>query len=82
MFLDVFGVLRVLSFVQMISDVLICFQRTTNVGCWIFSRSSLGVLLMFSGCSDGSCERGGSRGLFGPIGLGGLVGLVGLVLVL
>ena len=59
--------------VQMISDVQICFQKITNVGCWIFSRSSLGVLLMFlecsqdfprifSGCSDGSCERGGSGG--------------------
>ena len=59
--------------VQMISDVRICFQKITNVGCWIFSRSSLGVLLMFlgcsqdfprifSGCSDGSCERGGSGG--------------------
>ena len=73
------------SDVQMISDVWICFQKITNVGCWIFSRSSLGVLLMFSGCSDGSCERGWSGGLvslLGPLGLGGLVSLVGLVLVL
>ena len=68
--------------VQMISDVRICFQKITNVGCWIFSRSSLGVLLMFSGCSDGSCERGGSGGLVGLLGPVGLVGLVGLVLVL
>ena len=54
------------SDVQMISDVWICFQKITNVGCWIFSRSSLGVLLMFSGCSDGSCGivgwPGGSHG--------------------
>ena len=64
MFLDVFGVLRMLSR---------CVQMITNVGRWIFSRSSLGVLLMFSGwsldvlriflgCSEGSCERGGSGG--------------------
>ena len=77
MFLDVSGVLRMLSFAQrcgqMISDVRICFQKITNVGCWIFFRSSLGVLLMFlgcskdfprifSGCSNGSCEQGGSWG--------------------
>ena len=43
MFLDVFGVLRMLSR---------CVQMITNVGRWIFSRSSLGVLLMFSGCSQ------------------------------
>ena len=87
MFLDVFGVLRMLSR---------CVQMVTNLGCWISSRSSLGVLLMFSGCSqdcprifsgcsDGSCERGWSGGLvslLGPLGLGGLVSLVGLVLVL
>ena len=42
MFLDVFGVRRMLSR---------CVQMITNVGRWIFSRSSLGVLLMFSGCS-------------------------------
>ena len=42
MFLDVFGVLRMLSR---------CVQMITNVGRWIFSRSSLGVLLMFSGFS-------------------------------
>ena len=40
MFLDVFGVLRMLSR---------CVQMVTNLGCWISSRSSLGVLLMFSG---------------------------------
>ena len=87
MFLDVLDVLRCFwcsqdalicsqmfsRCVQMISDVRICFQKITNVGCWIFSRSSLGVLLMFlecsqdfprifSGCSDGSCEPGGSGG--------------------
>ena len=50
-----------------------CVQMITNVGRWIFSRSSLGVLLMFlgcsqdfprifSGCSNGSCEQGGSWG--------------------
>ena len=53
----------------------------TNVGCWIFSRSFDG-LRIFSGCSDGFCERGGSGGLvglLGPVGLGGLVGLLGLV---
>ena len=69
MFLDVFGVLRMLSR---------CVQMVTNLGCWISSRSSLGVLLMFSGCSDESCERGGSGGLVGlldPVGLGGLMGL-------
>lgn len=43
MFLDVFGVRRMLSR---------CVQMITNVGRWIFSRSSLGVLLMFSGCSQ------------------------------
>ena len=59
--------------IQMISDVRICFQKIANVGCWIFSRSSLGVLLMFLGCSqdfpmifsgysDGSSEHGGSGG--------------------
>ena len=53
MFLDVFGVRRMLSR---------CVQMITNVGRWIFSRSSLGVLLMFSGCSEGSRERGGSGG--------------------
>ena len=43
MFLDVFGVRRLLSR---------CVQMITNVGRWIFSRSSPGVLLMFSGCSQ------------------------------
>ena len=62
MFLDVFGVRRMLSR---------CVQMITNVGRWIFSRSSLGVFLMFSGCSLDflkglvRCERGGS-GVSGP----------------
>ena len=75
----------------MISDVRICFQKITYVGCWIFSRSSLGVLLMFSGssqdfprifsgCFDGPCERGGSGGSgwsFGSSGSGGSGGSCG-----
>ena len=76
------------SDVQMISDVWICFQKITNVGYLIFSRSSLGVLLMFSGCSqdcprifsgcsDGSCERGGSGRSFGSCSSGGSCGSCG-----
>ena len=72
----------------MISDVRICFQKITNVGYWIFSRSSLGVLLIFSGCSqdfprifsgcsDGSCERGGSGRSFGSSSSGGSCGSCG-----
>ena len=68
MFLDVFGVLRVLSFVQMISDVWICFQKITNVGCWIFSRSSLDVLWMFSGFFQNVLKS-----LVSVVGLRGLV---------
>ena len=83
MFLDVFGVRRMLSR---------CVQMITNVGRWIFSRSSLGVLLMFLGysqdfpliflgCSNGSCERGesGGSGLLGLVGLVGLLSLIGWV---
>ena len=70
MFLDVFGVLRMLSR---------CVQMITNVGRWIFSRSSLGVLLMFSGCSqDFSRMFSGFfqdvlKGLVSVVGLGGLI---------
>ena len=70
MFLDVFGVRRMLSR---------CVQMITNVGRWIFSRSSLGVLLMFSGCSqDFSRMFSGFfqdvlKGLVSVVGLGGLV---------
>ena len=59
MFLDVFGVLRMLSR---------CVQMVTNLGCWISSRSSLGVLLMFSGFSQDVL-----KGLVSVVGLGGLV---------
>jgi hypothetical protein len=70
MFLDVFCVLRMLSR---------CVQMITNVGRWIFSRSSLGVLLMFSGCSqDFSRMFSGFfqdvlKGLVSVVGLGGLI---------
>ena len=60
----------------MFSDVLRCFWRSKDAlkmcsddhKCWtldflqIFSRCSLDVLRIFPGCSEGSCERGGSRG--------------------
>ena len=65
--------------VQMISDVRICFQKITNVGCWIFSTSSLGVLLMFLGCSQAfprifpGFSQDVPMGLVSVVGLGGLV---------
>ena len=43
-------------------------QMITNVGRWIFSRSSLGVLLMFSGFFQDVL-----KGLVSVVGLGGLV---------
>ena len=60
----------------MLSDVLRCFWRSKDAlkmcsddhKCWtldflqIFSRCSLDVLRIFPGCSEGSCERGGSGG--------------------
>ena len=60
----------------MFSDVLRCFWRSKDAlkmcsddhKCWtldflqIFSRCSLDVLRIFPGCSEGSCERGGSGG--------------------
>ena len=63
MFLDVFGVRRMLSR---------CVQMITNVGRWIFSRSSLGVILMFSGCSQDFFQDV-LKGLVSVVGLGGLV---------
>ena len=63
----------------MISDVRICFQKITYVGCWIYSRSSLGVLLMFSGCSQDlprifpGFSQDVLMGLVSVVGLGGLV---------
>ena len=73
---------------KMCSDDLRCFQKITNVGYWIFSKSSLGVVIIFSGCSqdfprifsgcsDGSCERGGSGRSFGSSSSGGSGGSCG-----
>ena len=59
MFLDVFGVRRMLSR---------CVQMIANVGRWIFSRSSLDVLWMFSGFFQDVL-----KGLVSVVGLGGLV---------
>ena len=40
-------------------------------------RCSLNILRMFSGCSDGSCERGGSGRSFGSSSSGGSCGSSG-----
>ena len=70
---------------QMCSDDLRCSEDQNFLQ--IFSRCSLDVFRMFSACSDGPCEHGGSGGSGRSFGssrscgssISTIVGLVGLV---